>query len=124
MAEAPTEAQVREVLDTIVDPCSAAAGAPAGLDEMGLVQDVDVRLGPTGARIRVVLRLTAPTCMMGIPFLTSARQRLSELPGVAEVEVLLASGIDWTPAELPRSYAERLERVRAGRGVAIPEPSS
>jgi metal-sulfur cluster biosynthetic enzyme len=120
MADPPTEAQVRAALDTIVDPCSSAAGAPAGLDEMGLVQDVDVRRGPAGARVSVVLRLTAPSCLMGIPFLTSARQRLSELAGVTEVEVSLASGINWTPADLPRRYAERLERVRARRGVMTP----
>ena len=121
MPAAPSEADVRLALDAIVDPCSAAAGAPAGLDEMGLVQQVEVRPAPTGAHVRVVIRLTAPTCLMGIPFLTTARQRLSELPGVSEVDVSLASGIHWTQADLPARYRERLERVRAqrrGRGTA------
>jgi metal-sulfur cluster biosynthetic enzyme len=117
MPAAPSEAQVRAALDAVVDPCSAAAGAPAGLNEMGLVREVEVRPASTGAHVHVVIRLTAPTCLMGIPFLTSARQRLSELPGVAEVEVSLASGIDWTPAELPQRYAERLERLRARRSA-------
>ena len=31
---APTADRVRAVLNGIVDPCSAAAGAPAGLDDM------------------------------------------------------------------------------------------
>jgi hypothetical protein len=52
---------------------------------------------------------------MGIPFLTSARQRLSELPGVSEVDVSLASGMHWTEADLPARYRERLDRVRAQR---------
>ncbi|HEY3018538.1 MAG TPA: iron-sulfur cluster assembly protein, partial [Solirubrobacteraceae bacterium] len=110
-----SEADVRRALDAIVDPCSAAAGAPAGLDEMGLVQQVDVRPTSTGAHVSVVIRLTAPTCLMGIPFLTSARQRLSELPGVSEVDVSLASGMHWTEADLPARYRERLDRVRAQR---------
>jgi metal-sulfur cluster biosynthetic enzyme len=112
----PNEAEVRAALNEIVDPCSAAAGAPAGLDEMGLVREVEVRSEPTGARVRVTIGLTQPLCLMGIPFMNSARERLSGLPGVAEVEVSLASGIDWTPARLAPAYRERLERVRRSRG--------
>jgi len=108
----PTEQDIRASLNGIVDPCSAAAGAPAGLDEMGLVREVRIEPGPTGARVSVVLALTEPTCLMGIPFVRSARQRLAALDGVAEVDVSLAAGFDWTPAELSPAYAARLERVR------------
>ena len=37
-----TAEEVRALLNAIVDPCSLAAGAPAGIDEMGLVRDVEV----------------------------------------------------------------------------------
>lgn len=113
----PTEPEVRAALDEIVDPCSAAAGAPAGLAEMGLVREVEISPGPRGARVRVTIGLTQPLCLMGIPFMTSARERLSAMAGVADVEVSLASGIDWTPARLTPRYRERLERVRRARGV-------
>jgi metal-sulfur cluster biosynthetic enzyme len=112
-----SEAEVRAALNEIVDPCSAAAGAPAGLDEMGLVREVEILAEPNGARVRVTIGLTQPLCLMGIPFLKSARERLSALPGVAEVDVSLASGIDWTPARLTPAYAERLHRLRRARGV-------
>jgi metal-sulfur cluster biosynthetic enzyme len=114
---AVTESQVRAALNEIVDPCSAAAGAPAGLEEMGLVREVEISAGPRGARVRVTIGLTQPLCLMGIPFLKSARERLSAMRGVAQVDVSLASGIDWTPAQMAPRYRDRLERVRRTRGV-------
>jgi metal-sulfur cluster biosynthetic enzyme len=114
---APTEAEVRAALDEIVDPCSTAAGAPAGLDEMGLVREIEIGEGEQGAHLRVTIGLTQPLCLMGIPFMKSARERLAAMPGVSEVDVSLASGIDWTPARLAPAYRERLERVRHARGV-------
>jgi metal-sulfur cluster biosynthetic enzyme len=114
----PSEAEIRAALDEIVDPCSTAAGAPAGLDEMGLVREVEISDGPQGAHLRVTIGLTQPLCLMGIPFMKSARERLSAMPGVSEVEVELASGLDWTPARLAPAYRERLERVRQARGVS------
>jgi metal-sulfur cluster biosynthetic enzyme len=108
----PAEQDIRAALDEIVDPCSRAAGAPAGLDEMGLVREVRIKRGPAGARVGVVLALTEPTCLMGIPFVRSARDRLAAIDGVAEVDVSLAAGFEWTPAQLSPAYAARLERVR------------
>jgi metal-sulfur cluster biosynthetic enzyme len=109
------EQQVRAVLNEIVDPCSAAAGAPAGLVDMGLVRRIEVRPGRKGALIDVVLGLTEPTCLMGFPFLRSARERLSALSGVERVDVSLDPAFEWTPAELSPEYAERLKRRRALR---------
>lgn len=110
-----TEERVRVALNEIVDPCSAAAGAPAGLADMGLVRRVAIQPGRAGALLEVVLGLTEPTCLMGFPFLRSARERLSALPGVERVEVSLDPAFEWTPAELRPEYAERLERRRARR---------
>lgn len=110
-----TEGDIRAALNEIVDPCSAAAGAPAGLDEMGLVREIEIHPMPSGAHVRVVLGLTEPTCLMGIPFVASARELLASLEGVAEVDVSLAPRFDWTPAELSPAYAARLARVRERR---------
>jgi len=37
------EGVIRAALNEIVDPCSVVAGAPAGLDEMGLVRRLCVQ---------------------------------------------------------------------------------
>jgi metal-sulfur cluster biosynthetic enzyme len=111
-------ADVRAALNEIVDPCSRAAGEPAGLVDMGLVRRIDIR--DKGTRVDVLLALTEPTCLMGFPFLRSARDRLSALPGVERVEVSLDPSFEWTPAELSPAYAARLERQRASRRTLKP----
>ena len=102
------ERDVRAALNEIVDPCSAAAGEPAGLADMGLVRRIEIR----GAHVDVVLALTEPTCLMGFPFVRSARERVSALPGVEAVEVSLDPDFEWTPSEMRPEYAERLARRR------------
>jgi metal-sulfur cluster biosynthetic enzyme len=112
----PSAADVRAALNEIVDPCSVAVGAPAGMDDMGLIRDVAVEDG----RVTVSIGLTEPMCLMGPAFVRSAEERLSALEGVGDVEVSLSSGLDWTPARMSASYAERLELVRAARRASQP----
>ena len=106
------ERDVRAALNEIVDPCSVAAGEPAGLADMGLVRRIEVCPGQEGAHVEVVLALTEPTCLMGFPFVRSARERVAALPGVEAVEVSLDPDFEWTPSEMSPEYAERLARRR------------
>jgi metal-sulfur cluster biosynthetic enzyme len=109
-----SEDAVRAALNEIIDPCSRAASEPAGLVDMGLVRKVEVH----GAQVEVTLALTEPTCLMGFPFVRSARERLSALPGVEHVDVSLDPSFEWTPAELSPAYAARLASRRASRDLA------
>jgi metal-sulfur cluster biosynthetic enzyme len=113
-----TADEVRTRLNAIVDPCSAAAGAPAGLVEMGLVRRVDVTPAPEGCAIGVTIGLTEPGCMMGASFVAQARDLLGGLPGVAGVDVELEQDCDWSPRDLDPRYSARLEAVRAARREA------
>jgi metal-sulfur cluster biosynthetic enzyme len=112
------EAEVRAVLNEIIDPCSRAAGEPAGLVDMGLVRAIEVQ--DEGTRVEVVLALTEPTCLMGFPFMRSARERLTALPGVERVDVTLDPSFEWTPTELHAAYSARLEQRRASRSAPNP----
>ena len=107
------EREVRAALNEIIDPCSVAAGEPAGLVDMGLVRLINIR--DNGAQVQVVLALTEPTCLMGFPFMRSARDRLEALPDVERVEVSLDPAFQWSPGDLAPAYAERLEQRRASR---------
>lgn len=111
----PTEAEIRELLNTIVDPCSAAAGAPAGLNDMGLVRRVEVEHGSSGVTVRVSLGLTEPGCLMAFPFQQSARERLAALPGVTDIDVTLDPTLEWSEGDLSPAYAARLADVRRAR---------
>lgn len=117
------EEQVRATLDTVTDPCSQAAGAPAGLLEMGLVRSLEVHDGPEGALVRVAIGVTEPTCLMGPSFVSGARERLAAVPGVARVEVTLSGDADWSPLDMSPDYQARLaEHRRARRGsIAVVE---
>lgn len=115
----PEMIQVSEVLDVlnrIVDPCSAAAGVPAGLVDMGLVRSVSVQQGEVGPLIEVALLTTHPFCMMGAVFISEATERLASLPGAPEVRVALDASVPWSPDLMKPDYAARLNANRAERG--------
>ncbi len=108
------EATIRSVLNSIIDPCSVAAGAPAGLIDMGLVREVSMIRGSRGHDIRIVLCVTEPGCVMGGSFAEEARIRLSALDGVGDVRVALDGTVDWDPRHMTRDYRERLAAARRG----------
>jgi metal-sulfur cluster biosynthetic enzyme len=114
-----SEAEVRAVLNRIIDPCSRAAGCPAGLDEMGLVRAVDLTPSESGTHVRVVIAVTEYGCLMGAPFAMEARQRLSALGSIASVCVELDDRFDWDLDDLSPTYRERLARHRRMRGIGV-----
>jgi metal-sulfur cluster biosynthetic enzyme len=94
-------------LDQVIDPCSVAAGAPAGLVTMGMVSRVNVDAGTRTAE--VTLKLTHPSCFMAPFFLQQVRNELASLDQLDAVEVDLDEAWDWTPAEMDEGYRELLE---------------
>ena len=110
-----TEQAVRALLNTIVDPCSEAAGCAAGLDEMGLVRAVTI--GATGGPddLTVVIGVTEFGCLMGAPFADQAWKLLSAMPGVGAVTVNLDSQFDWQVDDLDPRYQARLQAHRQQR---------
>jgi len=116
-----TEARVRDELNGIIDPCSITAGVPAGMDDMGLISDIQVSDdGADGQRISVKIGLTDPTCMLLGAFANEARERLAELPGVTGVDVMLDHEMEWTPDMLAPHYQQRLTEHRARRRRNLP----
>ena len=109
------EEMIRERLEAIVDPCSTASGAPAGLVSMGLVGDVQIKASEAGVDVRVTLRITEPGCMMGALFQLTAQKHLSKLPGVSSVEVEMDYAHVWDPEQMSPEYRRRLATVRAQR---------
>jgi len=106
---------IRAELNEILDPCSVVAGAPAGLDEMGLVRALSVKEAPGGVAIEMRIGVTEPGCMMGASFAIKARERLEALAGVVAVDVQLDHTADWEPADMDPGYAERLAAIRAAK---------
>ena len=108
---------IRARLETIVDPCSAAAGAPAGLVSMGLVGDLIVEEGQGGAHIDLTLFLTEPGCMMGAVFQQVAQSELGSLPGVESVEVRVDYAHVWDRDQMTPAYRRRLADFRSSQSA-------
>jgi len=123
-AAAPvTVRDVRRLLDEIIDPCSRNAGAPAGLDTMGLVRSV--RITPVDrdllVDVHVVLGLTEPGCLMGWAFLREAEKRLCGPRSIRSAVVRVDTETLWSPEFFDPEYRARLaEKRRALRELAAP----
>lgn len=99
------EDEVYAALRLIIDPCSAASATPLNLVEMGLIQEVT--FAEEESRVDVYLRLTSPQCLM-IAFMTkAARQLITAIPGVEQVEVHADYGLDWSPSMISPDASER-----------------
>jgi metal-sulfur cluster biosynthetic enzyme len=109
----PTAESLREVINTVEDPCSRAAGATAGLVDMGLVRDLKVVTHESAVSVHVVIGVTEYACLMGPSFADEVRKRLLNVSGVTDVEVDLDDKFDWDPEDMSPSYKAHLAARRA-----------
>jgi len=105
--------EIMQTLEAIVDPCSIASGAPAGLVSMGLVGDVTIRMTEREAEVDVVLFLTEPGCMMGAFFQITARQKLELLEGIRTAMCFPGSRPCLGPGADDEGVSQQTERVPA-----------
>ncbi len=103
---------VLDTLEAITDPCSIAAGAPAGLVSMGLVGEVTINESRGGARVDVTLFVTEPGCMMSAIFQVAAKNKIEELPGVETANVDIDYDYLWSPSQMTPEYRKKLEEYR------------
>jgi metal-sulfur cluster biosynthetic enzyme len=113
----PLEPGIRQLLNAIIDPCSVAAGTPAGLEDMGLVRALMISETSEGVHVDVTLAVTHPFCMMSAVFVNETRTQLSELPTVTSVEVGLDGAFLWTEEHYSPDYAARRRESLLARGI-------
>jgi metal-sulfur cluster biosynthetic enzyme len=104
---------VRAALNSVIDPCSVAAGVPAGLDDMGLVRSIHL----DGEHVDVMIGVTEPTCLMGVIFLRDAEAAIHSQCGVDSVTVRLDHQFRYRESMQRPEYAERLQIARQNRTV-------
>ena len=103
------DTQIAAVLDTVMDPCSVAAGAPLALTDMGLVRGWDL---DEAGRLTVRLGVTSPLCLMAGHFVAEAQTRLSELEAISSAEVVVEPTLDWSPDKISERGQRLLARSR------------
>jgi metal-sulfur cluster biosynthetic enzyme len=106
---AAQRAEVAAALDAVVDPCSAAAGEPAGLLAMGIVHGVRIE----GGRVEVTLLPTFAGCLFTGLFAEAVTRGLDDLPWCRQAIVETTAEELWTEARMSPELATRLARRRA-----------
>lgn len=105
MSELTPEA-VRERLRPLTDPEIGIS-----IVDLGLIRNIAVTPGESGATVEVTMTLTSPFCPEGPEIVAAVEQAARFLPGVAEAAVKLV----WTPPWDPRTDAS--DEVKAELGI-------
>ena len=107
VADGPfSEALVWETLKGVYDP-----EIPVNIVDLGLIYNLKAEVVEGASEVYKVLvqmTLTAPGCGMGPALAADARQRISELPGVAEADVQLVWDPPWGPERISVEGREKL----------------
>jgi metal-sulfur cluster biosynthetic enzyme len=87
------DAQIRDVLSHIHDPCSIAAGRPISLIDMGLVRGWTLERGT----LTITFCVTFAGCTMAPHFTEAAARDLAVIEGIGRVCVRIDTDFVWTP---------------------------
>lgn len=111
---------ILEILNGIVDPCSAATALPAGLVDMGLIRAITLEgSSPGQIECSITLCVTHAFCMMTAVFVHEIQSRLASDARISEVQILLDHATVWTEELMSPQYRDRLERWRRERGTRL-----
>jgi FeS assembly SUF system protein len=86
-----TREEIVEVLKTCYDP-----EIPVNIWDLGLIYDLSQEDG----KVKVQMTLTALGCPIGPVLAEEIRSKVSQLPGVEDVEVEIVFSPPWTPERL------------------------
>ncbi len=89
------EREVWQMLKTCFDP-----EIPVNIVDLGLIYDLQISTLSGGARVDVKMTLTAQGCGMGTSIAADARNKILDLPGVVEADVLVVWDPPWTPEKI------------------------
>ena len=99
-----TEDQVREALKQVVDP-----ELFVNVIDLGLVYKVELKQREDEKTdVLIEMTLTSPACPAGPQLIQQAKQVLSNLEGVGEVEVKLVMTPPWTPDRMSEAARDQL----------------
>lgn len=83
-----TEEQVREALSTVIDP-----ELGFNIVDLGLVYEIEI----DGSKVDVEMTLTSMACPAGPQMVAAAKEAVSKLEGVEDVDVKVVFSPPWSP---------------------------
>jgi len=78
---------------------------PVNIVDLGLVYDVQVE---EGTRVQMTMTLTTPGCGMAQQIALSAKQRILQIPGVAQAAVTVVWEPKWDPSRMSPAARQQL----------------
>lgn len=112
------EEAIWKELRTVYDP-----EIPVNIVDLGLIYSAKVADAENGRRIDVRMSLTAPGCSMSEVLKAEVERKLSQLPGVAEVQVEVVFDPPWNPGMMSEAAKFQLG-FDADYGAPSSGPSS
>jgi metal-sulfur cluster biosynthetic enzyme len=110
----PSLEEVRQCLESVIDPCSRFNGTPLSLTDLGMVE----RVALVGSTVEIGLLLDDPTCIYTFIIQKDIREAVLALGGLTGVEIDIVADQLWTSARIKARAQKRLEAHRvqtAGR---------
>jgi metal-sulfur cluster biosynthetic enzyme/nitrite reductase/ring-hydroxylating ferredoxin subunit len=99
-----SEDLVREELKKVIDP-----ELFVNIVDLGLIYNVDLVPAAEGRMIcKIEMTMTSPMCPAGPQLIANSKQVLSQLPGVADVEVKIVLDPPWTPDKMTQDARDQL----------------
>lgn len=89
--ELSIQTDIVKVLKTIYDP-----EIPVNIYDLGLIYEVEVE----GSQVNVTMTVTAPNCPLAEDIVNGVRERLSQIDGVSEVNVVLTFDPPWDKSRM------------------------
>ena len=101
-----SEEIVREQLKKVIDP-----ELFVNIVDLGLIYVVDVKPNPEDAsrsNVHIEMTMTSPMCPAGPQLISQSKQFVSELEGVAAVDVKVVMEPPWTPDRMTDEAKDQL----------------
>jgi metal-sulfur cluster biosynthetic enzyme len=112
----PTEAELREAIADVGDPCSAMNRTDLTLEDMGLIDRVH---RDDDGHVTVDLLLTEPTCLYYFHMARDIEEALAGVPGVSGVTVNSVTDRLWEPDRMRPEARLRTEQMRRRRAERL-----
>lgn len=107
--------EVQAALESVVDPCSLAAGTPLSLRQMGLLRSVQEDDGVVTVRFGV----TGPGCTFLAVLGQGVLDAVGRVPGVRAVLVQLDTELTWHPELMTEDARRQLATSRRPVTLAL-----
>jgi metal-sulfur cluster biosynthetic enzyme len=106
MSDTINEDLVREQLKKVIDP-----ELFVNIVDLGLIYVVDIapsESDPAKSNVRIEMTMTSPMCPAGPQLIAQSRQYVSELEGVADVDIKVVMEPPWTPDRMTEDAKDQL----------------